>query len=194
MHPSNRIAAARARLAAFRRDDRGGIAIISCAFFMVAIGASALAIDVGSLYLEKRRAQGVTDLAAMAAAGDLAHAEAAARATLIANNVDLSKATVNVVLGHYTPDVGTAVASRFQAGVLPLNAARVTLTKPGQIFFAKTFTEENCCDMTVTGMAANAQLATFSLGSRLAALSGGAINGLLGGLLGWQRQSVADGL
>lgn len=184
MHPSNRIAAARARLAAFRRDDRGGIAIISCAFFMVAIGASALAIDVGSLYLEKRRAQGVTDLAAMAAAGDLAHAEAAARATLIANNVDLSKATVNVVLGHYTPDVGTAVASRFQAGVLPLNAARVTLTKPGQIFFAKTFTEENCCDMTVTGMAANAQLATFSLGSRLAALSGGAINGLLGGLLG----------
>lgn len=165
------------------RDEAGGIAIMSCAFFMVGIAASALAVDVGSLYLEKRRAQSFTDLAALAAAGDLAHAEAAARATLSTNKIDLSKATVRVELGHYVPELATAPNARFQVGVLPINAARVTLTKPGTMFFAKTF-NTTCCQMTVTAIAANAQLATFSIGSRLAAVNGGVINGLMKGLLG----------
>jgi uncharacterized membrane protein len=183
MRLHHRIARGRARLLAFKRDDRGGIAIIASAFFMVGIACSALAIDIGSLYLEKRNAQSITDLAAMAAAGDLAHAEAAARATLVANNIDIAAATVKVDLGNYDPKLATAVNARFTAGALPYNAARVTVTKPGRIFFAKTFTD-NCCTMSVTAMSANAQLATFSIGSRLAGLSGGVINGLLGGLLG----------
>ena len=183
MRLHRQLARGRARLLAFKRDDRGGIAIIASAFFMVGIACSALAIDVGSLYLEKRNAQSITDLAAMAAAGDLAHAEAAARATLVANKIDIAAATVKVDLGHYDPKLATAVDARFTAGALPYNAARVTVTKPGRIFFAKTFVD-NCCTMTVTAMSANAQLATFSIGSRLAGLSGGAINGLLGGLLG----------
>ena len=183
MRLHRQLARGRAKLLAFKRDDRGGIAIIASAFFMVGITCSALAIDVGSLYLEKRNAQSITDLAAMAAAGDLAHAEAAARATLVANNIDIAAATVKVDLGNYDPKLATAVDARFTAGALPYNAARVTVTKPGRIFFAKTFVD-NCCTMTVTAMSANAQLATFSIGSRLAGLSGGAINGLLGGLLG----------
>ena len=183
MRLHRQLARGRARLLAFQRDDRGGIAIIASAFFMVGITCSALAIDVGSLYLEKRNAQSITDLAAMAAAGDLAHAEAAARATLVANKIDIAAATVKVDLGNYDPKLATAVDARFTAGALPYNAARVTVTKPGRIFFAKTFVDD-CCTMTVTAMSANAQLATFSIGSRLAGLSGGAINGLLGGLLG----------
>lgn len=171
------------RIRRFRTDERGGIAIISCAFFAVAVAASALAIDVGSLYLERRKAQSFADLAAMAAAGDLAHAEAAARATLAANRIDLSEATVRVELGHYEANVATEIGARFQIGALPYNAVRVTLTKPGQIFFAKTFAGD-CCEMTVSAMATSAQLATFSLGSRLVALQGGVINGLLSGLLG----------
>lgn len=183
MRLHHRLVRGRARLLAFKRDDRGGIAIISSAFFMASIACSALAIDLGSLYLERRNTQSITDLAAMAAAGDLAHAEAAARATLVANKIDIAAATVKVDLGHYDPKLATAVDARFTAGALPYNAARVTVTKPGRIFFAKTFVD-SCCTMTVTAMSANAQLATFSIGSRLAGLSGGAINGLLGGLLG----------
>lgn len=173
----------KAAIGRFKNDKHGGIAIISGVFFMVAIGASALAIDVGSLYLEKRRAQSFTDLAAMAAAGDLLHAEGAARATLTANNIDLSHATVQVQLGHYTRQTSTPVAQRFQIGALPSNAVLVTLTKPGRIFFAKSFAGD-CCSMTVTAMAENAQLATFSVGSRLASFNGGVFNGLLSKLLG----------
>lgn len=167
----------------FLRNERGGIAIMSSAMFMVAITASALAIDLGSLYLERRKSQGIVDLAAMAAAGDLAHAEAAARATLEANGVDLSAAQLQIDLGHYRPDINTAVGARFQIGALPYNAARVTLTKQGNIFFAKTFMDD-CCTMELSAMAANAQIATYSMGTRLASLREGAINGLIGGLLG----------
>ncbi len=173
----------RRALRRFFGDDHGGIAIMSSALFMVAITASALAIDVGSLYLERRQSQGIVDLAAMAAAGDLENADAAARATLTANGVDLSEAQLQVDLGHYRPDLNTAVGARFQIGALPYNAARVTLTKQGQIFFAKTFVED-CCTMELSAMAANAQIATYSMGSRLASLREGAINGLIGGLLG----------
>jgi Flp pilus assembly protein TadG len=174
----------RARLLAFRRDDHGGIAIIASAFFMVGITCSALAIDVGSLYLEKRNAQSITDLAAMAAAGDLAHAEAAARATLVANKIDIAAATVKVDLGHYDPKLATAVSARFTAGALPYNAARVTVTKPGRIFFAKTFVDD-CCTMTVTAMSANAPAGRFERWRHQR-------------VAGWstwrQHQPVADGL
>lgn len=179
---SAKIAALRVRLAAYRADQRGSIAILSCAFFTVGIGVSALAVDLGSLYLEKRRAQSFTDLAAMAAAADLTHAEAAARATLASNNVDLNTASINVQLGNYI-DSG-AIETRFKAGVLPYNAARVSMTKPGTIFFAKTFMSNDCCNMTVAAVSANDQRARYTIGSRLLALNGGVINGLLGGLLG----------
>ncbi|MDO9384315.1 MAG: pilus assembly protein TadG-related protein [Hyphomicrobiaceae bacterium] len=182
MSPRVQIAALRQNLDVYRADERGGIAIISSAFFMVAIGVCAFAIDLGSLYLEKRRAQSFTDLAAMAAAADLPNAEAAARATLVSNNIDISKATIAVQLGNYI-DSG-AVATRFKVGVLPLNAARVTMTKPGQIFFAKTFMGDDCCNMTVAAVSANDQRARYTIGSRLLGLNGGVINELLGGLLG----------
>lgn len=184
--------ACKRHFARFCRDDKGGIAIIACAFFMVGIACAALAVDVGSLYLEKRKSQGIADLAAMAAAGDLAHAEAAARATLVANKMNMQETTFTVELGHYEANASKAVAARFVIGALPYNAARVTVTKPGKIFFAKTFAD-NCCQMTVTALAANAQLATFSLGTRLAALREGVVNSMLSGLLGGSvNLSVAD--
>lgn len=182
MRLRGKLATLRATLAACRADDSGGIAIISAVFFMVGIGASAFAIDVGSLYLEKRRAQSFTDLAAMAAAADLAHAEAAARATLTSNNIDLSKATVDVQLGNYV-DAG-GIGPQFTANAVPLNAARVSVTKPGQLFFAKTFMADDCCKMTVSAISATDQRARYAIGSRLLALNGGVVNGLLGGLLG----------
>lgn len=164
-------------------DKRGGVAIMSGALFSVSIVCAAFAIDLGSMYLEKRQSQGVVDLAAMAAAADIVRAEAAARATLSANRIDLTNANLTVEVGHYEANVATAVPQRFQVGVLPLNAARVTLTRPANTYFARTFVSD-CCQVRVSALAANAQVATFSLGSRLAALRDGVVNQLLGGLLG----------
>lgn len=178
--PMTRLRSALSRL---RSDTHGGIAIMSGALFSVAIVCAAFAVDLGSMYLEKRRTQGIVDLAAMAAAGDIGRARAAAEATFNANHVSLSGADLEVELGHYKPEVSTAIGARFQVGVQPLNAARVTLRRPVNIFFAKVFMSD-CCSVRVTALAANAQVATFSLGSRLAALRDGVVNQLLGGLLG----------
>lgn len=171
-----------ARLLAFGADDRGTIAITSAMFFVIAISASALVVDVGALYLDKRKAQGVADLAAMAAAGDPDRAQAAAVATLRSNGITATTA-MTVETGRYEPDAGRAVGDRFTPGLAPVNAARVRFTKTGPSYFAKTF-NSTCCGIRVGALAYKPQLATFSIGSRLASVREGVVNGVLGSLLG----------
>ncbi|PPC80111.1 MAG: hypothetical protein CTY31_06730 [Hyphomicrobium sp.] len=163
-------------------DNSGSIAIMSAFFLMVSISAAALAIDIGMLHLDKRHAQGAADLAAIAAASDPQNATAAARATLTANGIDNPQSLL-VVPGNYTPDITRAPSSRFQPGVMPYNAAHVTFAKPGRTYFAQAFAE-TCCKIEVAATGASAALATFSIGSRLLAVRDGAINSLLGSLLG----------
>lgn len=163
-------------------DNSGSIAIMSAFFLMVSISAAALAIDIGMLNLDKRHAQGAADLAAIAAASDPQNATAAARATLTANGIDNPQSLL-VVPGNYTPDITRAPGSRFQPGVMPYNAAHVTFAKPGRTYFAQAFAK-TCCKIEVAATGASAALATFSIGSRLLAVRDGAINSLLGSLLG----------
>lgn len=169
-------------LRAFRRDDNGTIAIMATVFFTIAIASSALVIDAGYLYLERRQAQTAADLAAIAAASDLDNATAAARATLTANRIP-NPVNLTVVLGQYVPDTNLAIPARFTPGAMPYNAAQVSFTKPGTLFFAKTFNTD-CCTIGVTALGAVPGLATFSVGSRLLAVNNGAINALLKGTLG----------
>jgi uncharacterized membrane protein len=77
----------RCRLRDFGRDTSGTIALMAGFFFLIMIGVTALAIDVGSLYFERRVLQGGADLAAIAGAGDIARAEERVEATLAANQV-----------------------------------------------------------------------------------------------------------
>jgi uncharacterized membrane protein len=163
-------------------DNSGSIAIMSAFFLMVSISAAALAIDIGMLHLDKRHAQGAADLAAIAAASDPQNATAAARATLTANGIDNPQSLL-VVPGNYTPDITRAPGSRFQPGIMPYNAAHVTFAKPGRTYFAQAFAK-TCCKIEVAATGASAALATFSIGSRLLAVRDGAINSLLGSLLG----------
>jgi len=65
----------------FAQNSAGSIAVLSAAVLPLSIGALALAVDMGSLYIERRQAQSAADLAAMAAAADLDNAEAAVAAT-----------------------------------------------------------------------------------------------------------------
>ena len=46
------------------RDQDGGVAIIAAAALTGGVGLAALAVDLGSVYLQSRRLQGVADLAA----------------------------------------------------------------------------------------------------------------------------------
>jgi uncharacterized membrane protein len=178
-------------LCRFARDRRGTIAIVSAVAFSVACFLSAFAIDLGSLYVQRRHAQGAADLAAIAAANDLDDAYAAARATLRSNGIeDIEQLVVEV--GRYEPDAAIEVGLRFTPGEVPSNAVRVSLAEPSQLHFASTFTDIRP-EIEVEAIAATGSVASFSLGSRLLALRGGLANAVLGALLGTELElSVMD--
>ncbi len=158
----------------------GSVAVVMALFLGVSVVLCALAIDIGSLHLERRTAQGAADLAALAAASDLGRAEEAARAALAVNGFgDVSLA---VTKGRYEGDAALAPSERFVPAKAPFNAVRLDVATGGRLHFAKSFMAEPRIAVSALG-AVDAQ-ATFSIGSRLAALNGGAINALLGSLLG----------
>jgi uncharacterized membrane protein len=173
--------ARRSILSRFLAARDGAIAIVLALFMMVSVSLCALAIDMGSLYLERRTAQGVADLAAVAAASDLVRAEDAARATLSANGFgDLH--SLAVIKGRYEADSAVLPNARFVAGKEPYNAVRLNMAMGGQLYFAKSFMSDP--EISVSAIGTTDAQATFSIGSRLASLNGGLVNALLGSLLG----------
>ena len=166
-------------------DRRGGVAIMAALFGGLLCGLAALAVDVGSVALEARKLQGATDLAALSAASDLAHAQAAARATATDN---MGAGVVAVVTtGSYLGDRSLAPSKRFSAGPTKPNAVRVQLSRPARLYFGRWILGRDTVDLSRTATAAATQdppRAVFSIGSRLAALDGGLANQLLSGLTG----------
>ncbi|WGM45437.1 hypothetical protein KOAAANKH_00300 [Brevundimonas sp. NIBR10] len=173
------------RLATFRADRRGGVAIIAALGGGLACALAALTVDVGSLALHARNLQGAADLAAMSAAMDIPRAEAAAQATATANTG--GTVSVAVVRGRYTADRAVAPAARFSAGDVDPNAVRVTLSQPSPLYFGRFVMGRDAVTLTrsaTSAATAEPPRAMFSIGSRLAALNGGLANQLLGGLTG----------
>ena len=189
----------------FFENRDGSVTIMSVFMTVVLIGMAAMAIDVGEFYVAKRKQQTATDIAAVVAAGDLAHAQNAAAANLVANGFPAS-ALVSVELGTYSPDPTIAASQRFVAGTTGTpNAVRVTVRSTVPFVFGGIFSAANAApNGTTTGAATGATIKTqavatatnvaaFSVGSRLAQLNGGILNGILGGLLGSQvNLSVMD--
>jgi len=167
-------------LTALRRDQSASIGLVMAMFLVIAVGATALAVDIGSLYLERRTAQGAVDIASLAAASDLERAEDAAAATLAANNVAVR--SLAVTKGRYAFDATLAPNARFVPGQQPYNAARVDATLGGHLYFAQSFMAEP--EIGVSAIGTSPAMAAFSIGSRLASLNGGLLNSLLGALLG----------
>jgi uncharacterized membrane protein len=168
----------------FAKDERGTIAIVSAVSLPVVIGAGALAVDVGSVYLDRRAAQAAVDLAAMAAASDVSNASANARATVTQNRFP-ADAPLTVELGVYTPDASVAAGNRFRvAPASNANAARVTLRTATNLYFGRMLTGSGSYPVTTVATAARSALAAFAIGSRLASLDGGLLNQLLGSMLG----------
>ncbi len=174
----------RMRLRQFARDRRGSIAVISAGATIAIMGFAALSVDLGKVSVDRRRAQSVADLAAIAAASDLARASRAAMATAARNNL-AGGATVGVETGLYAPDALVSAASRFRPMVGPgANAARVTIDTESELFFARMLTGQRAMAIRTTATAATTSFASFAIGSRLLALDGGLLNNLLGALLG----------
>jgi uncharacterized membrane protein len=169
------------RLSRALSAEDGSIAVLMALFLAVSVVLCAVAVDLGSLYLERRSVQGAADLAAMAAAADIDHAEAAARATLAANGFGGVR-SLSVIKGRYEADATLAPSARFVPGKEPYNAVRLDAQTGGQLFFAKSFMAEP--EISVSALGAADASATFSIGSRLASLNGGLVNALLGSLLG----------
>lgn len=161
-------------------DERGTINIMAAGFFVAAVGLCGLAVDVGSLYTERRVLQGVADLAAMAGARSIDRAEDAVAATLRANGVE---AEFSVTRGKYTPDPRIAHDKRFVAGQAPFNAILVNLRRPGQHFFSSSLFDAPL-PISVNALGATGGHASIAVGSRLLAVRDGVANTLLRGLTG----------
>ncbi|MCG8273092.1 pilus assembly protein TadG-related protein [Aquamicrobium sp. NLF2-7] len=180
----------------FLRNRTGNFAVMTALIMPFAVVLTAFAVDQGSLYTERRHAQAITDIAAIAATGNMSKAEAMVAATLSDNGLgqvlvrgagDTTKPlpgrpVANVIRGRYTPDPSKPRASRFVPGQQPYNAVEVSLEKLGNLYFGSSVMAP-----PVIGTSAIASMkseAAFSVGSRLLQLDGGLANALLGALLG----------
>ncbi|NIJ22964.1 pilus assembly protein TadG-related protein [Sphingomonas japonica] len=164
-----------------RLGRRGGIGPIFACGLPMLIGSAALAVDLGAAQLESRRLQGIADAAALAAAGNPARAQATAEA-VVAESGWTGSVTTEATRGRYRRDAAIPVADRFDA-TGAVNAVRVRLEGGAPTYFARIFGARHVA-VARTGTAMRSDYAAFSIGSRLAAVDGGLLNGLLGALTG----------
>jgi uncharacterized membrane protein len=176
-------------------DRRANFAVMTALSAPVALALAAVAIDEASIYTERREAQAMVDLAAITAASNINNVNTAVVTTLTDNGMPgvvvqaagqtiapaVGKTVVTVTPGQYLAS-NTNVGQRFQAGVTPYNAVRVTLAKIPNRYFASSLIPTPVIGTQAT--ASITPMATFSVGSRLLSLNGGIINSLLSGLIG----------
>jgi uncharacterized membrane protein len=165
------------------RNQEGGVAIIAAAALTGGVGLAAMAVDLGSVYLQARRLQGVADLAALAAAGDISRAQAAADATVEINPIG-GAVTAEVARGRYDASAAGGPDKRFTASELEPDAARVVLKGEANLYFAQALLGKKSIPIRRQATATRADLASFSIGTRLASLDAGVANALLSGLTG----------
>jgi tight adherence protein G len=178
----------------FLDEERGNIAMLFALFLGVGTALSALAVDEGALYLQRRQAQSAVDLAAITAARDPADGFALARAALAdAGLIDGSETdaelqsgsgieSLTVDAGSYAPDPTVAVGSRFADGGATFNAVRIRFRQPGVVYFARSWGSHP--ELAVSAVASATPDVRFSVGSTLATLNGGLANAILNALLG----------
>ena len=171
---------------------RASISITAAFGMTMLIGAAALAVDVGSLYLDRRKLQGIADAAALAAAGRPGEERVAAERIIAANCTCVIRIET-LATGIYTADPARLAEARFAAGGASPNAVRITLAQDRPLFFGSFLAGRPDSIIRATATGARRGYAAFSLGSRVAALNGGVANALLSGLTGSEvNLSVMD--
>src|SRR5262245_49059700 len=96
----------------FAADHSGNFTMMGACLMTLVIGCTALGVDVGAIFTDRRKAQSAADLAAIVAASNLPNAYNAASATVVKNNYP-ANSLVSVDVGTYTPDPATAPQLRF---------------------------------------------------------------------------------
>ncbi len=189
-------------------DRSGHFAMMTAMVTPLALGLAGVAVDVGSLYLEKRRAQSLADLAAITVAANLDNPVEAARLVFADNGVheialgmidkddklqwknriDVGATGVSAILmrGRYSSSLAIPAAERFtrppSGNESEINAVKVVYRTTGTRYFAASLIAPP--QIVVEATAATDRKAAFSVGSRLLELKDGIANALLGGLTG----------
>lgn len=180
------------RCPSFVHDVRAGASIMTAFGLTMLIGSAALAVDVGSLYLDRRKLQGIADAAALAAAARPGEEREAAERIIAANcNCNIFIETLSA--GTYTADPAVAADARFDLGGTSPNAVRIKLVRDRPLFFGRFLSRKDSSVIGATATAARRGYAAFSLGSRVAAVRGGIPNAVLSALMGSEiNLSVMD--
>jgi len=186
------------RLLADRSGNIGTLAALSLPLMIFSL---ALGVDYGYLTVQQRQLQASADLAAIAAASNVTEAEKAAATYFALNRLSVtvtgrngvtipstppgvsSAARASVERGRYIADPDIAPEDRFTPAGAEADAARVTLSRPADLFVAGVFMPQSPL-LSATGSASRTKIAAFSIGTRLASLNEGILNALLGQLLG----------
>lgn len=151
---------------------------------MALLAFAALAVDLGSFFVERRKLQSAADLAALAAASDLVQGRAAAEAAIVDNGYQREH-LVDYGAGVYRPDSTLAPSARFaRTAAAGQNAAEVRLSTEVPTFFGRFAGGDESVRLNARAVASRTAFANFSIGSRLLSVDGGLQNAILGGLLG----------
>jgi uncharacterized membrane protein len=168
----------------FGANDRGNFAMITAGLMTLLIGCAGLAVDLGTIFADRRKTQSTADLAAIVAAANLSNPVNAATATVTQNNYP-ANALISVETGTYTANSALAPGARFVTPAVGIpNAARVTLNTKTPLYFARYLTGESTFTIKTTATATSTEMASFAIGSRLLSVNGGALNALLSKMLG----------
>lgn len=161
--------------------QRGAILVMAAVAMSLAIGAALLAVDLGSLFHERRYLQTVADTAALSAVNDPVHAQAIALDAADGNNYVLSGGkgrTLHAIPGFYD----TRMREFSPGGPASLwNAVQVTVSEQQPYFFALGSRE-----LRTTATAVRQDIAGISVAASVATINtekSVLLNAILGRLL-----------
>ena len=194
-----------------RAGERGAIALLTAVSLTTVFAAAALAVDLGALYSARRSLQAATDSAALAATFGLASSPLASTTVFATNYLTyngfpasrLSSAPI-VTTGRYCPNAPTSPPTpntRFTAGTSSTsvcpgdpagttfgsgpNAVQVTTSIQSPVFFGRAVVPGLTSEaITATATATQINEAGLTVGTGVASLGTGVVNGVLSALLG----------
>lgn len=169
------------------RDTSGISSILAGISLTTMIGVSALAIDLGSIYLAKRDLQGLADAAAMALdENDYVGNPYSKVQGLILKDGAQGVRDVRLVPGHYEADPAINPEDRFktQGASSDFNAIEVQLSQDIPLFFGTVLTGRQTASVNARAIATKADMAAFSIGTRISNLTGDVPHLLLASLAG----------
>lgn len=177
------------KLHAFLLDRSGAVAVLWMLSMPMLIAGAAVALDFGSIYLDRRDLQAASDSAALSAVLTPSKADEVA-ADMLARN-GFPRAVFRLSRGVHHDDPKLQPDARFEP-IATGTDIRLTVEAPSQARFANFFYGASF-KIEAVSIAKTTATVSLAAGSRLAAVRGGAVNDALEALIGAKvNLSVAD--